>query len=185
MPRWRSKVARALAARVRDNEQMRRDQALIPLSQQHHDALALCVYIDRAAKTSHLDLAHWNREVTAAWQSEVRWHFQSEEEILYPAAEHLPELRPLVDGLLIEHVELRQLFDSAEKNELTAVDLLRFRELLHDHVRKEERELFEQMQAKLPPEELAALGERLAAFFERTTGGPACALRHPQPQPHT
>jgi iron-sulfur cluster repair protein YtfE (RIC family) len=164
---------------------MRRDPALIPLSQQHHDALALCVYIGRAAKAGHLDLDHWNREVRDAWQAEIRWHFQSEEEILFPAAKHVAALRPLVDGLLHEHVELRQLFDSAERNELTAVDLHRFRELLHDHVRKEERQLFEPMQSELPAADLAAVGAALQAFFERHTGGAACAIRHPQPQPRT
>src|SRR3954464_9599839 len=164
---------------------MQRDPALIPLSQQHHDALALCVYIERAAKSGHLDLAHWNREVAAAWQAEIRWHFQSEEEVVFPAAKKIPELRPLVDGLLHEHVELRQLFDSAEKNELTAPDLHRLRQLLHDHVRTEERQLFEPMQSALPAEELARVGAALQAFFERNTGGAACALRHPQPQAHT
>src|ERR1041385_5876468 len=89
------------------NRWMQRDQALIPLSQQHHDALALCVYIERAQRSGHLDLAHWNREVAAAWEREIRWHFQSEEEVVFPVAQRVPALHPLVDGLLIEHVELR------------------------------------------------------------------------------
>ncbi|MBI2677953.1 MAG: hemerythrin domain-containing protein [Candidatus Koribacter versatilis] len=161
---------------------MRRDPALIPLSQQHHDALALCVYIERAAKSGHLDLAHWNREVAAAWQSEIRWHFQAEEEVVFPAAQRVSELRLLVEGLLVEHAELRRFFDSGEKNALTAPDLHRFRERLHDHVRKEERQLFPPLQTALPPEELTAIGAALQAFFERHTGGPACAMRHPQPQ---
>ena len=164
---------------------MQRDQALIPLSQQHHDALALCVYIDRAARSGHLDLAHWNAEVAAAWEREIRWHFQSEEEIVFPLAKSVAELRPLVDELLVEHVELRQLFDTAEKNELTPPDLERFRQLLHDHVRKEERRLFEMMQLKLAPDAMKKMGADLDDFFQRNTGGLACALRHPQPQAHT
>lgn len=170
---------------MRDNGGMRRDPALIPLSQQHHDALALCVYIERAAKSGHLDLAHWNSEVNAAWQSEIRWHFQSEEEAVFPAAKRVAELGALVDGLLVEHTELRGFFHRAEKNELTAPDLQRFRTLLHDHVRKEERQLFEPLQTALPAEELAAIGAALQAFFDRHTGGPACAIRHPQPQAKT
>lgn len=164
---------------------MRRDPALIPLSQQHHDALALCVYIERAEKSGHLDLAHWNREVTAAWQSEIRWHFQSEEEIVFPAANRIASLQPLISELVLAHVELRQLFHTAEKNDLTAPDLLRLRQLLNDHVRQEERQLFEQMQTTIPAADMAAMGARLNAFFEQHTGGPACALRHPQPQSHT
>src|SRR2546423_5266752 len=93
---------------VSDNDPMRRDPALVPLSQQHHDALALCVYIERAANSGHLDLAHWNREVAAAWQAEIRWHFQSEEEIVFPAAQ--PNASALISELLAEHAQLRQWF---------------------------------------------------------------------------
>lgn len=169
----------------RDNGSMQRDQALIPLSQQHHDALALCVYIERAARTGHLDLDHWNLEVATAWEREIRWHFQSEEEIVFPVARQVEPLQALVDELLVEHVELRQIFDRAAKQELTADDLERFRRLLHDHVRKEERRLFELMQQKLPADAMKKMGAELDGFFERNTGGLACALRHPQPQAHT
>ncbi|MDP9268208.1 MAG: hemerythrin domain-containing protein [Acidobacteriota bacterium] len=164
---------------------MRRDPALIPLSQQHHDALALCVYIERAHKSGHLDLQHWNREVAAAWQAEIRWHFQSEEELVFPAAQRLDGLQILVAELLSDHAQLRAWFIAAGSSQLSSGDLLRFRQLLHDHVRKEERELFEPMQSTLPAAELATIGAALQAFFERHTGGPACALRHPQPQSHT
>jgi len=164
---------------------MRRDPALVSLSQQHHDALALCVYIERASRSGHLDLTHWNREVAAAWQAEIRWHFQSEEELVFPAAQTIAKLHPLVAELLAEHAQLRALFTAAESGKLSAEELLSFRQLLNEHVRKEERHLFEQMQSALPPGELAAMGAALQAFFERHTGGAACALRHPQPQPHT
>ncbi|HTK94641.1 MAG TPA: hemerythrin domain-containing protein [Terriglobales bacterium] len=164
---------------------MQRDQSLIPLSQQHHDALALCVYIERAEKTGHLDLAHWNREVLAAWQSEIRWHFQAEEEVVFPAAQRFESLRPLVAELLAEHAELRRAFAGAEAGQLTASDLLRFRQTLTAHVRKEERQLFEQMQGEIPAAGLAAIGRELDEFFQRHTGGLACAIRHPQPQSHT
>jgi len=164
---------------------MRRDPALIPLSQQHHDALALCVYIERAAKSGHLDLSHWNREVAAAWQAEIRWHFQAEEEIVFPAAQKLAASQALVAELLSDHAQLRTWFIAAEAGQLSPDDLLRFRQLLHDHVRKEERWLFEPLQSALGAAALAAIGTALQAFFERHTGGPACALRHPQPQSHT
>lgn len=164
---------------------MQRDQALIPLSQQHHDALALCVYIERANKSGHLDIAYWNREVAAAWKREIRWHFQSEEEVVFPAAQRVEALRPVVEQLLAQHAALRIFFSAAEKGTLSVDDLLRFRQALTGHVRKEERELFEAMQAALPEPEMSAVGRGLRDFFERHTGGLACALRHPQPQPRT
>jgi iron-sulfur cluster repair protein YtfE (RIC family) len=164
---------------------MQRDPALIPLSQQHHDALALSVYIERANKSGHLDVAYWNREVSASWKRELRWHFQSEEEILFPAASRVETLRPVVEQLLAQHAALRVFFAAAERGTLSADDLLRFRQSLTVHVRKEERELFEGMQAALAPEDLAATGKLLNQFFDRNVGGVACALRPPQPQPNT
>ena len=164
---------------------MLRDPALIPLSQQHHDALALSVYIERAHKSGRLDLAYWNREVAASWKREIRWHFQAEEEVLFPVAERVAALRPIVKQLLEQHAALRVFFTAAEKGKLSADDLLRFRQQLTGHVRKEERELFEAMQAAVPADKLAAVGRDLNAFFERTVGGAACALRPPQPQPET
>jgi hemerythrin-like domain-containing protein len=164
---------------------MLRDPALIPLSQQHHDALALSVYIERADKSGHLDLAYWNREVAASWKREIRWHFQAEEEVLFPAAAGVPALAVVVEQLLAQHAALRVFFTAAEKGTLSAADLLRFRQALTSHVRKEERELFEAMQAALAADEMAAVGRGLNRFFDRHTGGASCALRPPQPQPNT
>jgi hemerythrin-like domain-containing protein len=164
---------------------MLRDPALIPLSQQHHDALALSVYIERADKSGHLDLAYWNREVAASWKRELRWHFQAEEEVLFPAAGRVPALAPVVEQLLAQHAALRVFFSAAEKGTLSAADLLRFRQALTGHVRKEERDLFEGMQTALSAEEMATVGRELSKFFERHTGGASCPLRPPQPQPNT
>lgn len=161
---------------------MLRDKALIPLSQQHHDALALCVYIERADNSGALDLAHWNREVHGAWEDEIRWHFGAEEEILFPACERYAQLCAVMRELLADHAALRPLFAAAAEGKLTRDDLLAFRQRLHDHVRKEERELFEQVQAAIPAEELAELGRRMDEYFERHAGGHACTLRPPRRQ---
>lgn len=162
---------------------MLRDPSLVPLSQQHHDALALCVYIERASKSCTLDLAHWNGEVSAAWENEIRIHFQAEEEVVFPAAEVQELLRPLIGELLSEHAQLRQWFSAATLGRLTAAELLRFRQTLHDHIRKEERQLFAVMPSLLQAAELARIGVAIEALFQRETDGAVCSARPPRPQP--
>jgi hypothetical protein len=47
---------------------MLRDPSLIPLSRQHHDGLALCVYIRRAYEQGREEAAHWQAEMVRAWE---------------------------------------------------------------------------------------------------------------------
>ncbi len=144
---------------------MLRDPALIPLSHQHQHALALCVKIERALKKPNADVAHWNREAAALFADEVRYHFEAEEKWIFPAARRFPALATLVVELLAEHAQLREAMKAAELGRLDAAALTRFVQLLSAHIRKEERQLFEELQRVLPPNVLAALGAQLKDYF--------------------
>jgi hemerythrin-like domain-containing protein len=156
---------------------MRRDPALIPLSHQHQHALALCVKIERALQSGKADLGHWQDEIARLFAGEIRYHFESEEKVLFPAAARRPALSSLVDKLLVEHKALRKYARNAAAGKLTATDLRAFAAALSGHVRKEERILFEKLQQALPPAELRRLGEALDHYF-RSSGmpGASCAL---------
>ena len=157
---------------------MRRDPALIPLSHQHQHALALCVRIERALQSGKADLSHWQDEVARLFASEIRYHFESEEKVLFPAAARQPALSALVDELLAEHKALRKYAHDAAAGKMKAKNLQAFATALSGHVRKEERILFEKLQQVLPPAELRRLGEALDHYF-RTSGmpGASCGLR--------
>jgi hemerythrin-like domain-containing protein len=140
---------------------MLRDKSLIPLSRQHQHALALCVRIDRASPVSDPDLATWQEEIAQQFAQEIRFHFTAEERVLFPAARTFEELSALTDELQAEHALLRKSFSEAEARSMTAPGLSAFVARLAAHIRKEERQLFERMQALLKPDELAALGLQL------------------------
>jgi len=140
---------------------MLRDKSLIPLSRQHQHALALCVRIDRASPIPEADLPAWQAEIAQLFQSEVRFHFVAEEQVLFPAARKFQELIALVEDLLSDHASLRQSFAQAEARTLNAADLSAFAQHMSAHIRKEERQLFERMQESMSPEELALLGHQL------------------------
>lgn len=148
---------------------MLRDRNLIPLSHQHQHALALSVQIDRSLQAGTADLEALQAQIRTMFNLEIRYHFAAEEEALFPEAAAFAELKPLVDQLLREHVNLRGYFARAERRELDAATLRDFAQLLSAHIRKEERELFEACQRLFPAEKLAAVGAALETALHRTT----------------
>ena len=158
---------------------MLRDPSLVPLSRQHHDGLALCVYIRRAYDQGRDDPSHWQAEMVRAWEGEIRPHFQAEEEVLFPRLAREPELASIVEELLRQHAELRAYFSHAGEGKLERTALLEFADLLTRHIRLEENQLFEGCQRVLDPDELARIGKELESVLVRSGGSATCGL-HPR-----
>jgi hypothetical protein len=134
-------------------------------------------------------LAHAAREFTRFWQKEGILHVQEEEEVLLAAyGQRVPLLEDAaVQRVLVDHAWLHQ----------AVAELLHFLQAggdhssllgdiaqrLHDHVRLEERVLFEGVQQALDEEQLDQLGIQSMAFRVRWRGagavgplGGACEL---------
>ena len=157
---------------------MLRDRNLIPLSQQHQHALALCVRIERGLASPRADIKGFNSEIAQLFDSEIRYHFEAEEKILFPFAQRAPALRDLVDELRVEHGSLRKYAAQAAAAHLTMAELQLFAASLSAHVRKEERQLFEGMQEFFSAEDLARVGAELDSYFLNSgMPGASCALR--------
>lgn len=145
---------------------MKRHPALIPLSHQHHDALALCVFIDRGLKKEPTAANARKLREQAAQTCELllAGHFEVEETVLFPALRrHLPQLA-LIDELTAEHRSLRRSFANLEELEGAGLiaALQRLGGDLERHVRKEERVLFQAAQEALDEPAFDALGKALA-----------------------
>ena len=137
---------------------MLRDSSLIPLSHQHHNGLALCVMTRRslAADQSPENLAKLARRIADRFELELVNHFEIEEQVLFPACS-APEM---VGELVREHREIEALV--AELRTAASPALLeQFCVLLTRHIRREERELFEQIQKTLTAEEMERLGREI------------------------
>jgi hemerythrin-like domain-containing protein len=153
---------------------MLRDKNLVPLSRQHQHALALCVRIERAPHSNPIETETWQDEIQQIFEQEITVHFAAEEKELFPVAARLASLKGLVEELRAEHAVLRDLFARASNRSLQTSELQSFAEKLAQHIRKEERQLFEEMQRLMQPQELAALGAALDEALKNAT--PACAL---------
>lgn len=139
---------------------MKRDPRLVALSSDHHHALALALRATRALDGS-LDvppIEMW-AEVTAAYDRELRRHFEIEERLMLPVLE-AAGAKALVDRTLEEHRLIRAcLLDTSS----TVAERLRtFVVLIRQHVRFEEEHLFQEAQVRIP-------GPALQAIFEAST----------------
>ena len=153
---------------------MLRDKNLIPLSHQHQHALALCVRLDRALLTGPVDPGPWQAEIQQIVEQEIVVHFAAEEREVFPAAKGDPELEAVVEELIEEHGVLRALFARAMHRTLDTAGLKAFVATLSQHIRKEERQLFEGLQKRLDREQLSSIGTRLQKALADATN--SCLL---------
>jgi hemerythrin-like domain-containing protein len=137
---------------------MLRDASLIPLSQQHHNGLALCVLTRRSltADPSLENSAKLAKRVIDRYELELINHFEIEEQVLFPLCGPLP----LVAQLIADHRALEALI-ARVRAKPTAGLLEEFCALLSTHIRREETELFEQVQRTLPRQILDRAGAEI------------------------
>lgn len=93
-----------------------------------------------------------------AFFTETVGHFRREEEILFPLYVRHAGSTPVLKRILREHMELhglvRALRVEAAAGDIAPEALRTLGDLLHDHVRVEERELFEEIERIVPAAEL-------------------------------
>jgi len=132
------------------------------------------VRIDRASPIRESDLAAWQDEIAQHFQAEIRIHFVAEEQIVFPAAREFLEMKSLVEDLRNDHSWLRRQFAAAETQKLSCGDVTEFACRLSEHIRKEERQLFERCQQLMDSEALAKMGMQLDQALK--DAGQSCAL---------
>jgi len=137
---------------------MLRDPSLIPLSHQHHNGLALGVLTRRslAADSSPENLARQAQRVVARYELELANHFEIEEQVLFPACGPLP----IIGELIADHRAMEAMV--AQLRAAPSIERIEaFFELLARHIRREENELFEEIQRDLPREVLDEAGREI------------------------
>ncbi len=139
---------------------MKRDHRLRQLSDDHHQALVLARRATSAASVKPEASADLWDELTRRFHNELAPHFSIEEEHILPALERAGGAA-LAKRTRDEHAELRRIV--SEDGHDVANGLERFGALLRDHVRFEERVLFEAVQERLGDAELEAVSEACRA----------------------
>ena len=138
---------------------MKRAEALQPLSREHLTALLAAKKLREAG-----DLASAREAFLGFWHEHGRRHFRVEEEVLLPTwARYAAVDEPGVGRMLDEHLAIRREALRLEDGEATLDQARALGDLLHDHVRFEERRLFPAAEAALDAESLDRLAKAIEA----------------------
>jgi hemerythrin len=143
---------------------MKRDEALAPLSRDHHGTLLLAQLLKKNAPvyrglpTEPEAKAKYAQE---QFENHIKKHFLQEEMMLEKAKDCHPELNALTEEIKNDHQQLTALFklldDTADlKNTMNILA-----NLLQLHIRKEERVLFPLLQKHASPELLQEIHKLL------------------------
>lgn len=141
---------------------MKRSEALIPLSHDHHHALFVAKLL-RDARAGDTPADEAAAAFRSFWLDEGREHFRIEEEVLLPGSGlEGPASDPGVARMLDDHLEIRRMAEPVINGETDPAALSGLGELLTAHVRFEERELFPRIESKLDAPRLQKLARAIA-----------------------
>ena len=145
---------------------MKRHSALIPLSEDHHQALLLAMILKKNAPkinnlpTDSIGKMNYAKEI---YHKELEHHFRDEEEFVFPYLNGKDtELDILILEITNEHIILKEKFLSLTENPNLVDELDEIGKMLNEHVRKEERILFEKTQTILTNDELKIIERKFA-----------------------
>jgi hemerythrin-like domain-containing protein len=136
---------------------LKRREELRALSEDHHNALVIALRCRRVANGSFdAEPSEYWVSVREFFRLALEPHFEIEESLLLPALEQLGE-SSMCMRILKEHAALRALVGE-EVPDLAGFDA--FGTLLEEHIRYEERTVFEDVQDRLPQAALDEIAQR-------------------------
>lgn len=150
---------------------MKRHPALYTLSHDHHQGLILAQQLKKGAPhyKGMPSTPEGMKEYTIAfYKSDLAKHFRDEETILFPSAKRKSDkIDRLIAEIISEHRKMEAFIDELKKTgEIEKVmDELGY--LLEDHIRKEERELFVEIEMVLSEIELSSISQKITESRNR------------------
>lgn len=150
---------------------MKRHPALVPLSHDHRQLLFLAQSI-KYGPARYRDAPNSVAEKYAFLQAHVEAllipHFTLEETVLAPfVCSHAPALTPLIHRLAPQHAGLSAAIQALDTTDDRAAPLDTLGHQLEAHIRYEERQLFQQLQAALTDDVLHGLGAQIRAVHRQ------------------
>lgn len=142
---------------------IRRHEALQPLSRHHMMGLHVGLKLSRAGtEESNIPTEQIIEDAMEFWCLGGQEHFREEEEVLLPAYALYEDIhQPDIVEMLLEHVLIRSGMDELCRGKISEEQMGELGELLHGHIRKEERILFPMIEEALPEEKLQELAPYL------------------------
>jgi hemerythrin-like domain-containing protein len=140
---------------------MKRHPALQTLSRDHHQALVIA---QRLRRTGRHDAEDARAAFLNFWRTDCVAHFRTEEEVLLPRfAAAGGANSAAVARVLLDHAEIRLRALRLQAGPASIAELVELGELLAEHVRLEERDLFPAIEEVLNDRELRRLAVDVVA----------------------
>lgn len=143
---------------------MKRHEGLVPLSREHQKGLLLAQVLKKDAppyRGMPTDIPGKKELLKDSYNNDLKPHFQKEEEILFPEVKNLnEEIANLINELTEDHRKIERLVDEIAETGHPKDKMDELGNLLDEHIRKEERSLFEKLQEIMPESELIKFKER-------------------------
>lgn len=137
---------------------MKRHESLMLLSREHHDGLIAAQLMKKGAanyKGMPTDFKGKSEYIVQFYHQYLIPHFQNEEDKLFPLVKEIDKnIDSLIVEIIQEHKLIKNYIKAVEENKHTEETLDELGKLLDNHIRKEERILFELIQNKCTESEL-------------------------------
>ena len=137
---------------------IKRNPHIVKLSKDHHFTLLFCWKIRNGLKFE-ADPSRIKKYIQYFWEQHMQPHFREEETILFAPVKDEP-----VQKALKEHADIAQQINELNVEEHVSPDRLsKLADMVDNHVRYEERELFPHMEKILTEEQLETIGKQISA----------------------
>ncbi len=138
------------------NQPIKRSAELAPLSRDHHEGLLLGWKLRQGIKKG-VSVTRMAPFVKWFWRVHLVPHFNKEETFLPPV---LATSHPLMQQMLAEHIDIKEKIDRISDSS-TYDDLEALAETVNQHIRFEERVLFNEVEKRASIEQLQQLSQQL------------------------
>lgn len=135
---------------MKETNPIKRSKAFVPFSRDHHFGLLLAWKI-RQDIQNKVAAEYINNYVLTFFDTDLRKHFKEEEELILSKLSYKDALRKQAE---MEHQKIYHIIDSLREKKTDTALLTEFARALQNHIRFEERNLFNYMQEKLTDQEL-------------------------------
>ena len=143
---------------MKDHAPIKRHQALVSFSKEHHFGLLL-VWKIRQGLANAVSAERISRYVLFFFNEDLKIHFKEEEELLFSKLPATDTLRIQAEE---EHKEIYRLIAVITQTANDEKLLRQFADTLDKHIRFEERTLFNHLQTHVAPEELEEISKRFS-----------------------
>lgn len=139
----------------------KRHDRLIPLTHDHHHALAQARRLREAAVGSDDDRLRQAGEFVTFFKEDTIGHFREEEEIVFPLAIDDPRATSLLGRVVIEHLQIHalvaRLSEEVARGDVAQATAEQVAIALERHIRLEEKEVFPLLEDIVSEDQMASV----------------------------